>query len=301
MSRCHRAAMHIWEIGMDAGLHVGLHACVIGDGEVADREVTIDADLPVPVASLYKLPLALCWSDLIAGSRFDPVEELRLNPADRAPGGTGVAVLADPVSISQRDAVRLMLSVSDNAAAEAVLAIVGLTCVNEWCEQNDYQRTRLLRGSASSLRHLIDEVGGHSLEEAMTRLANPGEARSTTEYDSALTSHSSPKDLTAMLTKAWTAEQHGWVRESLVLQAWRHRIGSGFPHDDVLVAGKTGTLGRLRHEAAVVHFPGEHPVAVAVMTMSIRPEIHQPRVDSAIGAMARTAVNALRAPVRSPC
>jgi len=98
----------------------------------------------------------------------------------------------------------------------------------------------------------------------------------------------------AVLALLWDHARHEHVRSSMRLQAWRHRVGSGFPHDDVAVHGKTGTLGRLRHEAAVVEFPGEHPVAVAVLTKSARPEIHQPRVDATIGEIARVAVTALR-------
>ncbi len=86
------------------------------------------------------------------------------------------------------------------------------------------------------------------------------------------------------------------VREAMRRQVWRHRVASGFPHDDVVVAGKTGTLGRLRHEIAVVEIPGEVPVAVSVLTRSLRPESHQPRVDTAIGVIARTAVHPLRRP-----
>ena len=80
----------------------------------------------------------------------------------------------------------------------------------------------------------------------------------------------------------------------MALQAWRHRIGSGFPHDDVTVHGKTGTLGNLRHEAAVIGFPHEHPVAVTILTRAVRNERHLPRADTAIGELARTAVTALR-------
>jgi hypothetical protein len=41
------------------------------------------------------------------------------------------------------------------------------------------------------------------------------------------------------------------------------------------VAGKTGSLGALRNEVGVVHFEGEHPVAVAVFT-------HAARADAAL-------------------
>lgn len=43
-------------------------------------------------------------------------------------------------------------------------------------------------------------------------------------------------------------------------------------------------------------YPGEHPVAVAVFTHSARSDTTVPRADAAIGAAARVAVHALRAP-----
>lgn len=296
MTRTSRAAEEIRQIAADVGVHAGVHAHPLGVSAATDAQVGVDADVPVPLASLYKLTLAGCWSDLVATAELDPLAPLTLEPERRPPGATGVAALADPVTLSLRDTVRLMLTVSDNAAAEAVLEVVGLERVTRWCLDLGLRSTHVRRGSAESLRRVFEEVGGRSLTEALARLADPAADRDTSEYHSVLTTVSTPADLTTLLEHLWSADHHAWVSDSMRLQAWRHRIGSGFPHDDVSIAAKTGTLGRLRHEAAVVHFPGEHPVAVAVMTMSIRPEEHQPRVDAAIGAMARVAVNALRRP-----
>lgn len=315
MTRWHDAAETIRALAADAGVHARVHARAVEtttreaeapeastpvagrrDVEALEPEVAVEADTPTAIASLYKPALAGAWADLVAAGEFDPVSRLRLPSRGRAPGETGVAALADDVEVSQRDAVRLMLAVSDNACAEALLDLVGLTRVAAWLAGHGLSATAVRRGSAQSLRRIIEETGGRSLSEAMSRLADPRHDRGTSEYDSAMTSSGTARELTAILRILWLGEQYDWVRESMRRQAWRHRIGSGFPHDDVGVAGKTGTLGRLRHEAAVVHFPHELPVAVAVMTVSVRPEMHQPRVDAAIGAIARTAVNALRTP-----
>ncbi len=78
-------------------------------------------------------------------------------------------------------------------------------------------------------------------------------------------------------------------------QVFRHRIATGFPL--ARVAGKTGTLGAVRNEVAVVEFPGERPVAVAVFTKSARGDLSLPIVDAAIGHAARTAVTTLRSPL----
>lgn len=63
------------------------------------------------------------------------------------------------------------------------------------------------------------------------------------------------------------------------------------------MAGKTGTIGIIRNEVAVVEFPGEHPVAVAVFTRAARAQPSLPVVDAAIGEAARIAVTELRAPL----
>lgn len=42
------------------------------------------------------------------------------------------------------------------------------------------------------------------------------------------------------------------IRRILELQVWPHRLASGFPYDDVQVAGKTGTLPTIRNVVGVV-------------------------------------------------
>jgi len=278
-------------LATEAGVLAWVHARRLGPEPDA---VDLDGDASVPMASLYKLPLAGCWSDLVAAGALDPTERVRLTATDRTPGPTGVSALLDDVEVSQRDAVRLMLTLSDNASAERLLDLVGADRLNGWLAARGAAATVVRRGTRASWRAVVTETGGGDLAEAPVRLADTDRDVETSEYDATLASATTAADLVTVLAAVWGEEHHGFVRDSLRLQAWRHRIGSGFPHDDVGIYAKTGTLGRLRHEAAVVEFPGEDPVAVAVLTKSARPETFQPRVDTAIGAMARVAVTALR-------
>ena len=74
----------------------------------------------------------------------------------------------------------------------------------------------------------------------------------------------------------------------------RHRLTSGFP-DDVVVAGKTGTLTGIRNEAGVVTYPDGKHYAVAVFLRTVNSGDRQPLADAAIGLTARLAVESLRA------
>lgn len=283
------------DIAQDAGVTAWVHAIRISG---PTDEVTLAGHEPVAVASLYKLPLAAAWADLVSTGVLDAGERLALGPDDRAPGATGVAMLLDEVTLSLRDAVRLMLAVSDNAAGDVVLKRVGIDRLSRWLADTGLRDTVVRHGSTESLRIVQRETGATSSALAERALADVEHDVVTSEYDSALASSSTAADLCRVLTVLWSrpGTAHAMVRDSLAHQAWRHRIGSGFPHDDVAVHGKTGTLGRLRHEAAVIGFPGEHPVAVTVLTRAARAERHLPRVDAAIGELARAAVAPLRMP-----
>lgn len=84
------------------------------------------------------------------------------------------------------------------------------------------------------------------------------------------------------------------MRRMLRLQVCRHRLASGFPGDDVRVAGKSGSFLDLRSEVGVVELPNGHRCAVAVFIRSgIATPLADPTVDAVIGTAARLAVDLL--------
>lgn len=281
----------------DGGCRGWVHARPVDD---PTREVGLDPDEVVPIASLYKAPLAAVWAHRADGGHLDPLRPLTLQPAERTPGPTGLSLLQDPVTMSPRDLVRLMLTLSDNAAADHVLDLVGgaETVTAELAVAGIPIAIR--HGTRTTIRRVVRDTGSVDDTSYMRGLADIHHDVRTSEYDPALASAAAPRALTDFLARLWTRRLApgpcgDLVRDAMTQQIWRHRIASGFPHDDVVVAGKTGTLGVLRHEMAVVAFPDEVPIAVAVLTHSARPELHLPVVDAAIGAAAAAAVHPLRA------
>jgi beta-lactamase class A len=83
------------------------------------------------------------------------------------------------------------------------------------------------------------------------------------------------------------------MRRVLRLKVCCHRLGSGFPSDDVRVAGKTGSLLNLRGEIGVVELPDGHRYAVAVFTRSNSAALTNPAADAVIGSTARIALDQL--------
>ena len=280
----------------DAGVRGWLHAVAL---DSVDATVGVDADGVVPMASVYKLPLLAGFCRLVDLGEIDPRSRVTLDPSERTAGPTGLSALADPVTMSLRDLAVSMMTVSDNASADALLDLVGLRRLAEMLESFGLQRTTVRRGTAAHLRDLQLRTGLDDPNAALAVLADNDRTDPVGVYEAANASASSPRDMTLLLRRLWagellSAEQTAFVQATMHRQVFQHRMASGFPHDGVRVAGKTGTFGALRHEVGVVTLPGGAAFAIAVFTLAARGDFRQPRVDAAIGEAARAAVDLLR-------
>src|SRR5690606_28091165 len=140
-----------------AGVTGWLHVVDMDSG----REVAVRADEPGVLASVFKVPLLVAFHRLAAEGRLDPAERVALPPRERTAGPAGISGMRDEVRMSLRDLTFLMITVSDNAAADAVLDRVGRDAVNA-------------TAAALGLRDTVVEVSGRELHESL--LADAGAA-----------------------------------------------------------------------------------------------------------------------------
>ncbi len=280
------------DAGVRGWLHVaGLHR--------PSAQVVIDPDEQLPMGSVYKVPLMVAFCRLADAGLIDPCRRLTLEPADRVPGPTGVSILSDPVTMSLRDLVTQMMSISDNTAAAAVLRAVGADVVDAVCRDLDMPDTRIHGGVVSTLRRLVAETGARSLDAAMARVNDNDVVVPVDVYDPAFKASSTASDMARLLRAIWTGraaseERCAYMREVMRSQPWTHRLASGFPYDDVTVYGKTGSFGALRHEAGVVELADGSTYTAVVFTQAARADSKLPRADAVIGAAARAAVEELQ-------
>lgn len=293
MSSTHDAIVGVF---VDAGCRGWLRAERVGaDGPVID----VDGDVPVVAASVYKVLVLVAAARAFDAGRLDPGGTVRIVPSDCTPGPTGLSLFSRPVTLSWLDVARLMITLSDNAAADVLLAAVGLDSVDQVIADLGLASTRVVGGTAALHRQVIHDTGALTLEEAVGLLASNNGIHESAAFDPAYTTATSPADTNALLAAIWTdrvatAESSHAMRQLLAQQIWPHRIRSAFPFADVVVAGKTGTIGPIRNEIAVVVFPDEIPIAVSVFTRAARSDVYLPVVDRAIGRAAHIAVTALR-------
>ncbi|MGR8009519.1 serine hydrolase [Streptomyces hypolithicus] len=280
----------------DAGVRGWLH---VADLHRPSAQVTIDPGEQLPMGSVYKVPLMVAFCRLADAGLIDPCRRLTLEPDERVPGPTGISILHDPVTMSLRDMVVLMMSISDNTAADAVLRAVGPDVVDAMCRDLGMPDTRIHGGVVSTFSRLVAETGAHSLDAALAHVADNDTIVPPGVYDPAFKASTTPTDLARLLRAIWTGQaasddRCAFMREVMRRQPWTHRLASGFPYDDVTVYGKTGTFGSLRHEAGVVELADGSTYTAVVFTQAARSDNKLPRADAVIGAAARAAVEELR-------
>lgn len=120
-----------------AGCTAALHVRRFSD----DAEIALRADEAWLAASVIKVAIALEFYAQAEDGRVDPCTTVTLESGRRTPGPTGISLAADPVSMSLRDLCAAMLSISVNAAADAVLAAVGKDAVNGRLRRLDCRST----------------------------------------------------------------------------------------------------------------------------------------------------------------
>jgi beta-lactamase class A len=279
-----------------AALAPGQRAWVHARDLAGGHEVGLEPDRRVPISSIVKVALLVALHRLADAGELDVTARREIPVAGRTLGFTGLSVFSDPATLSLRDLALLMITVSDNAAADVIFDVVGTDRVAEELAALGLPGIAVRQTLRDMFTMLREDTGGAGPADAAARV---GDLTRLRVLDPDAANSATPRDLTALLAAIWRDEAASpaacaQMRRALGLQVWPHRLASGFPSDDVRVSGKTATLPTMRHEIGVVEYPDGGRYAVAVLTQTGSPAPTQPRADAAIGTVGRTAVELLR-------
>lgn len=263
-------------------------------------ELGFDVATPIPLASVVKVPLALVVLDRVEAGVLDPAKPVTISPNTKSVGSTGISAFRHPTTVAVGDLLYLMLAVSDNASADALLGLVGVDEIDarlrEWGIDGIRMRHRLHRmyecaagvagndfGLALRLAIRDEASGHHSIETLDPAYANIGTAAALVNLLELI-----------WLDRVSTAGATAELRRLMGTQVYHHRLAADLRTDAVRVAGKTGTFLHLRHEIGVVTTDSGDRIAIAALTGSHRRASIAHDIDLAIGAAARAAFEALR-------
>ncbi|GAB2964498.1 serine hydrolase [Streptomyces heilongjiangensis] len=277
------------------------------------EEIGIDPDVPFPVASLVKVPLALATLERMRRGELDGADAIEIPPGRMTtPGPTGLSRFRHPARIAVDDLLYLSTSMSDSHAADALFDLTppsaveafltrwGLSGLSVRHTMRELTETPVERfGSADT--HLAYALAvdagtrgrGHRVPQLDVSHANSGTARACVDLLQAVwRSRQDPPGTDAPVIHPEVAAR---VRDLMADNVVRHRLAPDFATDASTWSSKTGTLLNLRHEAGVVEHADGRSYAVAALTESRVAARVQPGADALMGQVARRLRDELRA------
>jgi beta-lactamase class A len=250
-----------------------------------------DAEV-VPIASMFKVLLALEVADAFARRELRPEAQFWVTAEQHCPGGPGLNRFTHPMTISMADLLYPCLAWSDNTACDLLLELVGLDALHARAEALGLESVRVVGSCRTLLRNAGEDLGYASEAEAVNADWTPP----TDAADLVLerTTRACAADLVRLanllaLERAASPEACRLVRGLMRRQVFTARLAGAFSPPGWTVAGKTGTLQPWRGEFGVVARRDGVQLAVAVVVRQHRLDTPVAVVDRAVGAVGRSA------------
>ena len=259
------------------------------------RELYLNPDEPFPMASTFKVPVAVQLLSLVDQGRVRLDSMITIQPQDLHPGsGTLTNLFDDPgVALSLRNLLELMLLISDNSATDLVLkAAGGGPAVNGRLAQLGIQGISVDRPTIvliadaigvtrlppenewnkTTFSRLVGEVTDSSRQAA--REAFLKDRRDT----------STPRGMTQLLAKVWRKDGLTPASADLLVdimfrcETGQNRIKGLLP-PTIRVAHKTGTLNLgIANDVGIIELPdgaGHVVLSVFVKESQATPELQE--------------------------
>ncbi|HEU5210746.1 MAG TPA: class A beta-lactamase [Longimicrobiales bacterium] len=272
-----RLAAEVERIAADLNGELGVGALHLESG----RAVYLNGDEPFPMASTFKVPIAVQLLTLVDGGRMRLDSMITLQPGDLHPGsGVLTELFDDPgVSLSVRNLLELMLLISDNSATDVLLREVGGSdAVNARLAALGVQGVRVDRPTVgliadwAGVRGIPEDYDVSIDEYRRLARATPRAVRdsATAAFDDDPRDTSTPAGMVALLARVVEGKALSAASSALLLDIMTRsttggaRIMGHLP-EHVSVAHKTGTIGGTTNDVGVITLPGDAGrVAIAV-------------------------------------
>ncbi|MGH9606104.1 MAG: serine hydrolase [Terracidiphilus sp.] len=242
--------------------HVAFYAHDLATG----KTVAIDADRPVPTASVIKLGILYEALQQIRAGRVHFDDRLTLRREDQVPG-SGVLLFFDtPAAITFKDALTLMIALSDNTAANLSMDHLGIENIDDRLVSLGMKNTWLYKKvfapavgpmPADQKQFGLGKTTAREMAGLMERFAtcNLGPAPAAPASGAAIPSDQALCDAALHMLKVQ------FYRDGIP----RYLEGAEPPPGIVAIANKTGSLNRVRNDVGAV-FTRQGTIVISALT-----------------------------------
>lgn len=242
-------------------------------------EVLVNPDTVFPTASVMKVPVLVELYRQAEAGRVDLDERIAFEPRHLVPGSGVLQDLDFGLAPTVKDLATLMITVSDNAATDMILELVGLDALAASLREWGLERTTLpltVRGLLYSMLGMDPANPDHTYELFKER-AMAGRidwsSRALADEDNNL---STPRDLVRLLGRIERRE--GLAPDSceaIVDIMKRQKYNTIIPLHlpaETPVAHKTGSIRGVRNDAGIVYAPNG-PYVIALCSKRLADQV----------------------------
>lgn len=246
----------------------------------SDRLLMYNDEEVFPMASSYKIPIAVKLLQRVEAGDFGLDTLIELTESDIHPGsGTISQLLNDPgVALSARNLLELMMLISDNSATDLCMKLAGgPEAINGMLMKNGLNQISVDRPTVVLIANWLgiemkadEEMGmevfmkkAEALDEATRTQANKMFVKDNRDQ-------SSPRHMAYLLRLLWEGKLLNPAHTELLLDImYRCETGEnrlkGILPPGTSVAHKTGTIGGTTNDVGIIDLPGEAGHVVCVV------------------------------------
>jgi beta-lactamase class A len=232
--------------------------------------VLVNADQPFPMASTFKVAVAVTILSQVDQGRLKLDQLVPVDPNMMVESEGLAATFRHPgVSVSVKNLLELMLTVSDNTATDTLVKLAGgPAVVTQWVRVQGIQGMRVDRDTAGLIRDFYHLPPGPSFPDSLAAglKANPkledlGD-KADPVFDKDPKDTSTPMAMADLLQRIYTGKALSPASTQLLGEIMERnttgkaRIRGRLPQGTV-VAEKTGTIGGSLNNVGVIRLPGK--------------------------------------------
>ena len=227
------------------------------------KSYSLRGDDPVRTASTIKLAIMVeCFAEAEQG-KLNLSEPIKITEDEKVSGSGIFQELSNGDQLPLRDAVDLMIVLSDNTATNLILNRIGGNAVNGRMAQLGLTQTRVMRKILGDGNKLKSTPSGITDEGAKPENKKWGIGRTT------------PHEMVTIFEKLYRGELVSKTASEemiAILKHQRDRNGIGRDMNDTEIASKSGALDHLRSDVGIIYSKGG-PIAMAI-TVDNMPEVN---------------------------
>lgn len=258
----------IEQIVAGSGARIGVTIHHIESGAL----VLLDADTPVPLASVVKIPVLVEAFHQMAEGRFTLDERWALRDRHKALGSGVLRYLAEGALLTAADLLILMTIISDNTATDLIIERLGVDAINTFMHELGLTDTHVVRTLNEVFEDMLPSADPNQDPYELARWeAEHGVRRDGFSYSLGSDNNvSTPRDMARLMEMIFKAElldraSCDHMLDILLKQQLNDRLPRFLP-SGTRVAHKTGTFSGVRNDCGIIYV-NEHS-HVIVTTLS---------------------------------